>query len=498
MCHFLRILAANLPLVAAASVLGAGSPPSASRFVPDFRVKSDDYTVLMAADGQNPAGAKAFVDDHRRMQMRGWPLGGETRWEVDAAAPGEYAVNVLFQHSTKAALRVSVSVAQSHCLGLSEPDQGHAWRRFTLPGTLKLAKGRNPVVLGISAADGTASGEKLEVLSLELVRPEVKVRLHRAAMDLRAQADPEWFRTARYGLMFHWTSDTVPRHGSPKPYALAVRDFDLPTFVAQVVQSGARFVTLTTSHGSMYFPAPLPTLDRVLPGRTAARDLVGELAAALDRHGIRLILYYHLGSNADKAWQAASGFWKTDTSEFWRNWTAVITEVGERYGDKLAGWWFDDGTANYYYRSAPWERLARGAKAGNPKRLICFNPWILPPATEFQDYLAGESFTDPTVKGMLNAGDGGRISGGAYAGLQASSALIMEGGWLHTKRDTQIGAPRYTIEKAADLMRRFSALENILIFNLEIYQEGTISPASVEVLRAARDLAFPAAPAGRE
>jgi hypothetical protein len=497
MHHRFGHLPAMLALVAAASVFGAGTPPGPSRFVPDFRVQSDDYTVLMAADGQNPAGAKVFVDDHRRMQMRHWPLGGQTRWAVDAAVPGEYAVNVLFQHSVNGPLRVTVSTAQSHCLGLAEPEPGHAWRRFSLPGTLQLAKGRNTVVLGISAAEG-GSEEKLEVLSLELVRPEVKARLHRAAMDLRAQADPEWFRTARYGLMFHWTSDTVPRHGSPKPHALAVRDFDLQTFVAQVVQTGARFVTLTTSHGSMYFPAPLPALDRVLPGRSASRDLVGELAAALDRHGIRLILYYHLGSNADKAWQAASGFWKTDTSEFWRNWTAVITEVGERYGDKLAGWWFDDGTANYYYRSAPWERLARAAKAGNPKRLICFNPWILPPATEFQDYLAGESFTDPTVKGMLKAGDRGRISGGAYAGLQASSALVMEGGWLHAKRDTEIGAPRYTVEQAGDLMRRFSALENVLIFNLEIYQEGTLSPASVEVLRAARDLAFSAAPAGRE
>ena len=495
MHHPFRLLPAALALVAAASMLGAGTAPGPSRFVPDSRVKSDDYTVLMAADGRNPAGTKVFVDDHRRMQMRHWPLGGETRWEVDAAAPGDYAVNVLFQHSVKGSLRVSVSAAQSHCQVLSEPVEGHAWRRFSLPGTLKLAKGRNAVVLGISAAEG-ASEEKLEVLSLELVRPEVKTRLHRAAMELRAQADTEWFRATRYGLMFHWTSDTVPRHGSPKPYADAVRDFDLPTFVAQVVRSGARFVILTTSHACMYFPAPLDALDRVLPGRTASRDLIGELAAALGEHGIRLLLYYHLGSNADKAWQTASGFWKTDTSEFWRNWTAVITTIGERYGDKLAGWWFDDGTANYYYRSAPWERLARAAKAGNPKRLICFNPWILPPATEFQDYLAGEGFTDPTVKGWLKTGDRGRIGGGAYAGLQASSALVMEGGWLHTKRDSNIGAPRYTIEKAADLMRQFAALENILIFNLEIYQEGTMSPASVEVLRAARDMAFSGTSAG--
>ena len=153
----------------------------------------------------------------------------------------------------------------------------------------------------------------------------------------------------------------------------------------------------------MYFPAPLKSFDRILPGRTTQRDLIGDLAEALGQRGIRLLLYYHLGSDADRAWQEASGFWKTDTAEFWNNWVAVIGEVGERYGEKLAGWWFDDGTANYYYRSAPWERLATTAKAGNPKRLICFNPWILPSATEFQDYLAGEGNSDPERAGLVEA-----------------------------------------------------------------------------------------------
>ena len=151
--------------------------------------------------------------------------------------------------------------------------------------------------------------------------------------------------------MCHWTSQTVPRHGPPKPYAEAVRDFDVKTFAEQVEQTGAQFVTITTSHAMLYFPAPLKSLDRILPGRTTQRDLIGELAEALGQRGIRLMLYYHLGSDADRAWQEASGFWKTDTTEFWNNWVAVIGEAGERYGDKLAGWWFDDGTANYYYRS---------------------------------------------------------------------------------------------------------------------------------------------------
>lgn len=458
-----------------------------TRFIPDFRIKPDDYSVLMAADGTNPNGLRAWINDHRRLQVKDWPLGGQTTWEVEVVEEGDYAVNVLFNHSIKMPLKVAVKANAAHCEETSEYIAHHDWRRLPLSGTLHLAKGRQQLALTVAPTSGPPA-DKIELLSIELVRPEVKERLHRAAMAMRDQADTPWFRSARYGLMCHWTSRTVPRNGPPKSYAYAVRDFDVKTFAEQVAKTGAHFVTITTSHAQMYFPAPLKSLDRILPGRTSQRDLIGDLVVALGKHDIRLILYYHLGSNDDTEWQHASGFGNTDTTKFWNNWTAVISEVGERYGDQLAGWWFDDGTANYYYRSAQWERLATAAKAGNAKRLICFNPWILPSATEFQDYHAGEGSTDPTVQGWLKPDDHGRISGGAYAGLQASAALVMEGDWLHTKRDTEISKPRYTAEQTADLLKRYSALGNVLMLNLEIYQDGTLSPMTVQMLNEAQRL----------
>ncbi|RFC44919.1 MAG: Alpha-L-fucosidase [Verrucomicrobia bacterium] len=450
-------------------------------FSPDFVVKPDDVTVLMAADGKNPESLKAWINDHRRLQVKDWPIGGQTTWEVEVAESGDTSINVLFSHSVQAELQISVSCGTSKCESRSQRGTGQDWRRHSLNGTLPLKKGKQTLTLQITAPEGSAAG-KLELLSIELVRPEVQRRQDEAALRMRAQADTQWFRDANYGLMLHWTSDVVPRHGAPKPYNEAVRDFDLQTFVSQVARSGAKFVTLTTSHGKMFLPAPLRSLDKILPGRTSERDLVGEVADALNAHGIRLMLYYHLGANSDAKWQQASGFFKTDTTDFWNNWTSVIGEVGARYGDKVAGWWFDDGTANYYYRSAPWERLANAAKAGNPKRLICFNPWILPPATKFQDYLAGEGNTDPTVRGGLKPGDHGRISSGAYAGLQASAAIVMEGDWNHTKRDTEIGPPKMKLEQLQSTLNRFHALENVLMFNCEIYQDGTLSPSTVELL----------------
>ena len=64
----------------------------------------------------------------------------------------------------------------------------------------------------------------------------------------------------------------------------------------------------------------------------------------------------------------------------------------------------------------------------------------------------------------------------------------MEGDWLHTKRDTEIGALRQSAAQLAELLRRFAALENVPMLNCEIYQEGTLSPMTVEMLKSAREL----------
>ena len=236
---------------------------------------------------------------------------------------------------------------------------------------------------------------------------------------------------------------------------------------------------------SQYFPAPIRSLEKILPGRTSDRDLVGELADALHKRGITLWLYYHIGAMTDAEWVKASGFFETDTKRLFDNWCSIVSEVGHRYGDKLAGWWFDDGTVSYYYRSAPWERLTRAAKAGNPQRLIGFNAWELPPATAFQDYSCGEGFADPSVGGLLPTGGDGRFPAGIYAGLQACATLVTEQDWGHWKRDSEVGRPKWTAAEMSKLLSEFAARGNVPIFNLEIYQDGTCSAATIDVFRRA-------------
>ena len=62
----------------------------------------------------------------------------------------------------------------------------------------------------------------------------------------------QWFKEAGYGLFVHWTSFSLPENATEadlnKPYHKrledyfqAVKEFDVPAFVNQVLETGARY-----------------------------------------------------------------------------------------------------------------------------------------------------------------------------------------------------------------------------------------------------------------
>jgi hypothetical protein len=473
----------SINLLRVATLLSMNAMAVSGEFVPDFRVRPDDYTVLMAADAKRPPELKPFqAGAHGKFHVTGWTQPEQPlEWEITVPEEDAYSVNVLLQRHGNQALRVEVTGATQMVSGWA-PASLRGWTRQTLDGRLRLPAGKQRLVLKARSSNDT-NRFNASVFSIELVRPAVREQLHLAALKLRSET--RWLQECRYGLMCHWTSQSFPRRGERKPCDQAVRDFDVEGFAAQVEQTGAGFVVFTTSHAQHFFPAPLESLDQILPGRTARRDLVADLADALGRRGVKLFLYYHLGASSDSAWLNATGFWETDTSRLFNKWTAMITEAGQRYGERLAGWWFDDGAVSYYYRSAPWKRLATAGKAGHASRLIAFNPWELPSPTEFQDYWCGEGNADPSVGGLIPVGGDGRFKSGAHQGLQACATLITEEDWVHARKDTDIGPPKWNTPQLATLLQEFISRKNVPIFNLEIYQEGALSPKSVELFKQA-------------
>jgi len=392
----------------------------AQRYKPDFILHRDRYTAFLIFDAKRSAELEPNFRNtynHLKFWTDGWTRPKQkASWNITAPATDDYVVDVVLRQHSNAPLAVTVEENNQIIKEISRFSKT-GWKRLILKGRLHLDSGMHTITLRIKPLTGNDTFHT-SVHSIELVRPVIKDQLHRSAMALRSKADLEGFRKFRFGLFIHWTSMVYPRNGDRKSYADAVRDFNVEGFANQVKQTGAGFVVFTTSHAEMYFPAPLKSLDSILPGRTAQRDLIADLIKALNARGIKLFLYFHPGTVDDSMWSKTSGFWETDITHYFKNWHSIIQEVGKRYGEKLVGWWFDDGSMNYYYRSPDWEQLYITAKAGNPQRVITFNTWKLPPPTEFMDYNPGETIEEPDAQGWLIKNGNGILNGGTYKGLQ--------------------------------------------------------------------------------
>jgi len=255
-----------------------------------------------------------------------------------------------------------------------------------------LSEGVSHITLNVEkSSDETV----MQLHSLELLPrsalPDIIARQKKARLT---RANTDWFVAAKCGFMFTWTSRTQPRHGSQKPYLEAVRDFEVEPFAEMVEQTGTGYVIFSTHHGDHTCPMPLQSWERVYPGFTSKRDLIGEMADALGRYGIKLLLYMSPNTIGKEATDLA--FWHkpnwpflpVETDEAYVNILKdIYTEMGNRYREKVAGYWFDGFTGiNMKYNDFPYERLNRAFKAGNQNRLVCINSWVLPLYTEWQDY----------------------------------------------------------------------------------------------------------------
>jgi hypothetical protein len=464
---------------------------TAQHYKPDFVLKPDRYTNLLVFDGNRSPGIFPILDSpsfrHIKFWAENWNSPAQwVSWDVTSTADELYLVNVLCNSLQSGIVQFEVQSGGQLVTGNTMIADTAEFNRIQLDGLLLLHKGSNKLTLKIRPLNGNDSFN-VSVHGIELVRPSVKREYDELTKNFREQADTRWFRECRYGLFITWTSQVFPRNGERKNYNTAVGDFDVDGFVNQVVKTGAGLVVFNTSHAEMYFPAPLRSLDSILPGRTTKRDLIAELSHALALHGIKLFLYYHLGCVSDSVWTKTCGFWETDDSRFFSNWKSVIREVGNRYGPAVSGYWFDDGSMNYYYRSPDWLELYKATKAGNPQRLVGYNTWKLPPATQFMDYYLGETNLDPSMHGQLKKGGDGIILTGPYKGLQASSTFVTESEeWGHFSKNKEIIPFRYSDSQLASILREFESYGNVPLINLEIYQTGLMSENSISVFERAR------------
>jgi hypothetical protein len=91
------------------------------------------------------------------------------------------------------------------------------------------------------------------------------------------------------------------------------------------------------------------------------------------------VLYYHPGPgpSEDLDWARAAGISPVDDGKNFRVMLSMYREIGERYGNRPAGWCIDGGDA-YYWRNFPFRELTVDLEAGNPSRVVSNFQWLFP------------------------------------------------------------------------------------------------------------------------
>jgi alpha-L-fucosidase len=301
-------------------------------------------------------------------------------------------------------------------------------------------------------------GNEVRVRALEFSR-EADVREETRARATRA--DTGWLANAGYGVMFHWTDQSAPQHGAAVPYEVAVDRFDVTRFADLVAVTGAGYVIFSVNHVHPHCPAPLRSWEQVHPGWTTRRDLLGEIARALARIHVPLMLYM---SSPVMGRLAA-----VDAREYLDIHRRILSEMGERYGSLVSGYWLDGWyQGQQEFPGLSLHDLQSAVRAGNPERLVAYNSWVYPVEIPWQDYWAGE------VGSLVRLPTQRFPASGAARGLQTHMLMYMDAPWVHSAQNTQMESPRFDDDALITFVRASVASHAAVTLNLGVFQDGTV------------------------
>lgn len=446
----------------------------------DHTKVKDNVVYLMASAARRPSSTsvKTFSQP-KHAWLQSIDSSEPLEWQVKSDVDNSYFVTTLLKPlrdnqsfeleviGTSSSLKYTISKAgwQRHLSGIITIPAGVNTLRFTR----------------------TSNSGDIDLKSIELIEVDKKQAYDQRVAQFKS--DTSEFSQYKYGLMFQYGAWGYPQNGPEKSLNAQADDFDVARFVNMVTETGAQYVIWSATWWTYEINAPISALEQLLGNsdRTSMRDLIGDVADALDREGIGFYLYYHtgqdshLGYNSTDWWQLnewPSEFMYSGTGDratFFDYWKTVIGEMGERYGERLDGWFFDDGLVYY---PAPFEALGEAAKKGNPNRLISYNPWIIAHYTDFEDLSFGE---ECKAEGAPIGGSGVYTTTGDL-GLQGHCMLRMENDWGIRFANQAIGTPRFTVDSAYSTVVDHSQRKVPTSFNLMMYEDGTVSPDSLRVL----------------
>lgn len=337
----------------------------------------------------------------------------------------------------------------------------------------------------------------------------------------------EWFREAKFGLFIHYGLYTPLGKGEwvqyhdripVVEYEKLMHDFRAEAFDADAiadmaVDAGMRYINITTRHHDSFCLFDTRETDFNMMNTPAHRDLVAELAAACEKRGLGLFLYYSYGADwrhpyfhsrevgstcARPPYDPPEPSYLFEKDEDFRHYVDFmhrqIRELLTGYG-AIAGMWFDLISGCYYRPDLfPVSETYELIRELQPQCLISFKQGF----TGTEDYMSQEIVFEP-LKKRLEAG------GAPAAAVELSErvwrqnigkwnevcTIMQSKGWSWV-RDA---GPHRSADEVMDLLDYTAAKRCNLLLNTGPLPDGSIHPEDAAVFaeagRRIRDNGYP-------
>lgn len=174
------------------------------------------------------------------------------------------------------------------------------------------------------------------------------------------EARVNWFHEAKYGLFFHFVSGGI---WTPEEWNAWVNAVDVEKVADQAKEIGAGYVGITLGQNDMYACAPNPVIEKVFGAYTSKRDLPMDLAIALEKRNIPMMLYL-AAHNHEHMVPTLVPLTEHDR---YAQWIKVAQWYSDHYGTRCKSWWVDG-----LEEAIPGYRvnICQALKHGNPDAII--------------------------------------------------------------------------------------------------------------------------------
>jgi hypothetical protein len=241
--------------------------------------------------------------------------------------------------------------------------------------------------------------------------------------------DTSWMIRGKYGVFMHYqyrillgySMRTKPQYPNPSQMTAdewnrLVNSFDVNGFANQMVEARVGWVNFCLDDHLFAWPcSPNSKFDHYTgykPGQKCSkRDLIMDIANALNARGIKLIVYFAGLNGYMKEPQVTSGLaddgnnGTAPSAESRKKRLEILKEYADRFGTKIAGWWFDGMEKDSYTGvSDDWWKINSIVHDANPKAIIGFSYGTNEQACVVKgidDYTGGDTWSKQDLKSLL-------------------------------------------------------------------------------------------------